>query len=34
MTESGLSTATADRDDWTNTTPMDAGESLFGTPDE
>lgn len=25
-----LETATAGRDDWTNTTPTDAGESLFG----
>lgn len=28
-----LETATADRDDWTDTTPMDAGETLFGSAD-
>lgn len=27
---SELETATAGRDDWTNTTPTDAGEALFG----
>lgn len=27
---SELETATAERDDWTNTTPTDAGEALFG----
>ncbi|APX97818.1 AbrB/MazE/SpoVT family DNA-binding domain-containing protein [Natronorubrum daqingense] len=30
---SKLETATADRDDWTNTTPVDAGETLFGPMD-
>lgn len=30
MADSELSTATAGRDDWENSTPMDAGESLFG----
>lgn len=28
---SKLETATAGRDDWANTTPTDAGETLFGT---
>ena len=28
-----LETATADRDDWTATTPTDAGETLFGPMD-
>ncbi|SFR87396.1 looped-hinge helix DNA binding domain-containing protein, AbrB family [Halomicrobium zhouii] len=28
-----LETATADRDDWENTTPTDAGEALFGPMD-
>ena len=27
---SNLETATAGRDDWEDTTPMDAGETLFG----
>lgn len=31
---SNLQTATAGRDDWTNTTPTDAGESLFGPSDD
>lgn len=30
---SKLQTATAGRDSWTNTTPADAGESLFGPMD-
>lgn len=30
---SNLQPATAGRDDWTNTTPTDAGESLFGPTD-
>lgn len=30
---SKLQPATAGRDDWTNTTPTDAGESLFGPTD-
>ena len=29
-----LQTATAGRDSWANTTPADAGESLFGPMDE
>lgn len=29
-----LQTATAGRDSWANTTPADAGESLFGPLDE
>lgn len=31
---SNLRTATAGREDWTNTTPTDAGESLFGPMDD
>jgi AbrB family looped-hinge helix DNA binding protein len=31
---SKLQTATAGRDSWENTTPTDAGESLFGPMDE
>lgn len=31
---SELQTATAGRDDWSNTTPTDAGESLFGPRDD
>lgn len=31
---SKLETATAGRDDWTDTTPTDAGEALFGPMDE
>jgi AbrB family looped-hinge helix DNA binding protein len=31
---SKLETATAGRDDWEDTTPMDAGETLFGPLDE
>ena len=30
MDYDGLETASADRDDWTEMTPSDAGESLFG----
>ncbi|WP_254521679.1 AbrB/MazE/SpoVT family DNA-binding domain-containing protein [Natrinema caseinilyticum] len=30
---SKLATATAGRDDWENTTPTDAGETLFGPMD-
>ena len=30
---SKLEPATADRDDWENTTPTDAGETLFGPMD-
>lgn len=29
-----LETATAGRDDWENTTPTDAGETLFGPTDQ
>ena len=29
-----LETATADRDTWENTTPTDAGETLFGPMDQ
>ena len=31
---SKLETATAGREDWENTTPTDAGETLFGPMDE
>lgn len=31
---SKLETATADRENWENTTPTDAGETLFGPMDE
>lgn len=31
---SKLETATADRDTWENTTPIDAGETLFGPMDQ
>lgn len=31
---SKLETATADRDTWENTTPTDAGETLFGPIDQ
>lgn len=31
---SRLETATADRDDWTGSTPTDAGEALFGPMEE
>lgn len=31
---SNLQTATSGREDWTNTTPTDAGESLFGPMDD
>lgn len=31
---SKLQTATAGRDSWKNTTPVDAGESLFGPMDD
>jgi AbrB family looped-hinge helix DNA binding protein len=30
---SNVETATAGREDWTNTTPTDAGETLFGPMD-
>lgn len=31
---SKVETATADRDTWENTTPIDAGETLFGPMDQ